>query len=430
MQAFFRNEKVQMFAVALGTAAAGEFKINPVPGDLFRIGLGGSAFLLFLLLMNRLPFIKTGLWTAAVVVAFRTLLDLVFAPAGGFRLSGELAVHISGGLYYLVFALGMRTIQRRIERMNPLLLGAVCAGIDLTSNTAEMCCRWLLNGSDISNAATWGYIALVGAVRGFFMTGLYSSIAVSQIRALNLEQNKRMEQMLAVSSGLYGEVFYLRKSMDAIEHATGSGYRLYADLKREGLADFSRRQLAITQEMHEVKKDSQRIAAGLLKLFEQEAKTRLSLGEIARYAVRGNQKYAMMLSKQIVFDVRIRADYHTSEHLPLLSLLNNLLANAVEAIDRSGAVGLEIYTDNDDTVLLVTDTGPGIPEKDRELVFEPGFTTKFGREGSAATGIGLSHVHDIAQTLGGEIRLFLPAGDVWSTAFEAVFATEALNKGE
>ncbi|MEJ8304162.1 ATP-binding protein [Saccharibacillus sacchari] len=429
VHAFFRNEKVQLLAVALGTAAAGEFKINPVPGDLFRIALGGSAFLLFLLLMNRISYIKAGIWTAVTVIVFRTLLDVIFAVPP-FDLLGSLQTHTSSGLYYLTFAFGMLAVQRRLDRMNLLVLGGICACIDFTSNAVEMFSRSLLGASDIANPATWGYIVLVGVVRGFFMTGLYSSIAVSQVRALNLEQTKRMEQMLAISSGLYGEVFYLHKSMDTIERVTASSYRLYTDLKREGLDEYSRRQLGITQEMHEVKKDSQRIAAGLLKLFDQESKVLLSLGEVARYAVRGNQKYALMLNKQVVFDVRIHSDYATPNHLPLLSLLNNLLANAVEAIEYSGVVGLEIREKGGFTWLTVTDTGRGISSKDREHVFDPGFTTKFGDSGVAATGIGLSHVHDIVVDLGGNITLFRPEGNVWSTAFEANFPTDKLKKGE
>lgn len=429
VHAIFRNEKIQLLAVALGTAAAGEFKINPIPGDLFRIALGGSAFLLLLLLMNRLSYVKAGLCTAAAVVMFRVLLDLLFAT-GDFSLENSLRMHTSSGLYYLIFAVGLLPLQRRIGSMNALALGACCAGIDLASNGAEMLCRWLLNGSDIANPATWGYIAVVGLARGFFVTGLYSSIAVSQIRALHLEQSKRMEQMLTVNSGLYGEIFYLRKSMAAIERVTGDSYRLYADLKREGLEEMGRRQLKLTQELHEVKKDSQRIAAGLLKLFDQESKTRLTLSEIADYAVRGNRKYAAMLGKPILFDVETSEDYATAQHLPLLSLLNNLLANAVEATERSGVIGLTIRQIGGRTRLAVRDTGRGISEKNLLLVFEPGFTTKFGESGTAATGIGLSHVCDIVHELGGEIRL-LPIGeDGWMTTFEADFPTERLKKGE
>jgi len=429
MPALFRNEKIQILTVALGTAVAGEFKINPVPGDLFRIGLGGSAFLLFLLLMNRLPFIRAGIWTAVTVIIFRILLDLILRPTG-FDLIDRIQVHTSGGLYYLTFSIGMYLIQGQIERMNLLLLGVLATCIDFSSNTIEMICRWMLTGSEISNPATWMYIIVVAAIRGFFMTGLYSSIAVSQIRALSLEQNKRMEQMLSVSSGLYGEVFYLRKSMDTIEHVTSSSYRLYMDLKREGLTDFSQRQLSITQEIHEVKKDSQRIAAGLLKLFDHDAQSLLSLSEIMDYAIRGNRKYAIMLNKQVVFSAHLQQDYLTSDYIPLLTLLNNLLANAIEALDKSGAIELRIEQQSNRTVLTVADSGKGIPERDREMIFEPGFTTKFAQGGSAATGIGLSHVHDIVVSLGGSVRLCESQEHAsWATAFRVELPTDSLKRG-
>lgn len=429
MATFFKNEKIQMLTVAIGTAVAGEFKINPVQGDLFRIGLGGSAFLLLMLLMNRLPYLKTGVFTALTVVAFRMMLDFLSAPHL-FSIEESARVHTSGGLYYMTFAIGMYLIQSGLTQMNLLLLSGVTACIDFGSNTVEMICRWVLTGSDIMIPATWGYIFLVAVIRGFFTTGLYSSIAVSQIRALHSEQKKRMEQMLAVNAGLYGEVFYLRKSMDTIEHLTSSSYRLYTDMKREGLTEFSQRQLSITQEIHEVKKDSQRIAAGLLKLFDQKSQTVLSLFEILDYTLRGNRKYAAMLDKQVTFTARLEVNYLTSEYIPLLTILNNLTSNAVEALGQNGSIELSVSEQGKDTILTVYDSGKGIDKQARELIFEPGFTTKFAQGGSAATGIGLSHVHDIVSSLGGHIQLQEADTAPWHTVFEVKLPTLLLKKGE
>ncbi|ODP28775.1 Histidine kinase [Paenibacillus nuruki] len=429
MATFFKNEKIQMLTVAIGTAVAGEFKINPVQGDLFRIGLGGSAFLLLMLLMNRLPYLRTGIFTALTVVVFRMMLDFISAPHL-FSIDESARVHTSAGLYYMTFAIGMFCIQSRLTRMNLLLLSGVTACIDFGSNTIEMICRWILTGSEIMIPATWGYIFLVAVIRGFFTTGLYSSISVSQIRALHSEQKKRMEQMLAVNAGLYGEVFYLRKSMDTIEHLTSSSYRLYMDMKREGLTEYSQRQLSITQEIHEVKKDSQRIAAGLLKLFDQKSQTALSLFEILDYTIRGNRKYATMLAKKVTFTARLEVNYITSEYIPLLTILNNLTSNAVEALGESGSIEVSVWEQGQDTILTVYDSGKGIDQQARELIFEPGFTTKFAQGGSAATGIGLSHVHDIVCSLGGTIQLQEAEDTVWQTIFEVKLPTLLLKKGE
>lgn len=87
-----------------------EFKINPFDGDIFRIAMGSSAFLLFLLLMRRLPYISTGIATGIVVLLFRTGLD----AAGGAELSFVQSVtsHFSAMVYYIVFAILMHLLRQ------------------------------------------------------------------------------------------------------------------------------------------------------------------------------------------------------------------------------------------------------------------------------------------------------------------------------
>ena len=91
--------------------------------------------------------------------------------------------------------------------------------------------------------------------RSYFVVGLYSSIIVS-------EQKKHMQEMLEVGSELYAETQYLQKSMNHIEQITASSHDLYRKLKKENLKELSMQALLIAQEIHEVKKDSQRILSG------------------------------------------------------------------------------------------------------------------------------------------------------------------------
>ena len=109
----------------------------------------------------------------------------------------------------------------------------------------------------------WGLLSGVALFRSYFVVGLYSSIIVS-------EQKKQMQEMLEVGSELYAETQYLQKSMNHIEQITASSHDLYRTLKKENLKELSVQALLIAQEIHEVKKDSQRILSGLSKITVQK----------------------------------------------------------------------------------------------------------------------------------------------------------------
>ncbi|MDU4697099.1 MULTISPECIES: ATP-binding protein [Paenibacillus] len=402
-KSFYRSASVQIGVVAIGTALAGELKINPFDGDIFRIGLGSSAFLLFLLLLRRLPYLFTGVITGVVVLLFRTGLDQ--ALGNGLTLVESVTRHCSAAVYYIVFALGMSVIKRRLDRFYPLALGAVTAVIDLLSNEAELLTRLLVTGTATFKLNEWTFLMAIAMLRTYFVTGIYSSISVSRMRIVQKEQNRRIEQMLSFSSGLYGEVFYLKKSIGTLEKLTLRSYELYRRLSDEGQEEHKRHVLGITQQIHEVKKDSQRILAGLIKLTDREVPGDLPLSGLVQYTIDSTQQYAEMLGKRIVFTQKMTLDYATSNYVPLLTLLGNLTANAVEAIQGRGQILLEVREQAGWTLLTVSDSGSGFPRDERELVLEPGFTTKFDEEGVAATGIGLSHVRDIVTRFGGELTL-------------------------
>lgn len=427
MQYRFKSEGMRIIVIAILVAIAGEFKVTPFNGELFRIGLGSSTFLLFLLLMRHLPYMKTGMIVAVTVLIFRVLVDLVSMEQ--LHLFESLRKHYSAMIYYMAFAVGMSLIQRHLVKLHPLILGACVSVIDFVSNETELLTRSLIYDLPFfTPSGQWMLIAIIAVIRSYFIIGLFSSITVSQIRALHAEQQKRMEQMLSVGSGLYGEVFYLKKSMDTIEQITAKSYDLYCRLQNSGSKEFSRPFLEITQQFHEVKKDSQRILAGLMKLSDREIASALTLAEVVQFVVKSNHEYSVMLNKQVGMVEEIRTDYATAHYIPLLTVLGNLVSNSVESIVSQGVVLVKIYEHRSETLFVVTDSGAGIAEEDKELVFEPGFTTKYNQEGVAATGIGLSHVRDIVHSIGGEIRLENCQG--FETSFVVRIPTAVLKKGD
>lgn len=74
--------------------------------------------------------------------------------------------------------------------------------------------------------------------------------------------------------------------------------------------------------------------------------------------------------------------------------LERALANLFDNADRhgGGVVAVTVTRDGDDALILVDDSGPGVPNVDRERIFERFVTAKIGRRTGTGTGIGLALV--------------------------------------
>lgn len=66
-------------------------------------------------------------------------------------------------------------------------------------------------------------------------------------------------------------------------------------------------------------------------------------------------------------------------------VIENLLKNALDAMEGKGVISVMIYNEKDRVVIDVTDTGKGISSQNLSRVFKPGFTTK-----KRGWGLGLS----------------------------------------
>ena len=85
----------------------------------------------------------------------------------------------------------------------------------------------------------------------------------------------------------------------------------------------------------------------------------------------------------------------------LLQVVSNLLENAFEWTPDGGRIVLRCESRTDgELAVSVADSGPGIPADERERIFKP-FWSKNGQ----GTGLGLAIARELAQALGGRLRL-------------------------
>jgi signal transduction histidine kinase len=87
-------------------------------------------------------------------------------------------------------------------------------------------------------------------------------------------------------------------------------------------------------------------------------------------------------------------------------ILTNLLANAAKYTPGGGDVEVAARTVDGYVLLSVSDSGPGVPESEREIVFDKFYRGRDGQQrGEAGSGLGLAIVKSLVDLHGGSVRV-------------------------
>ena len=93
----------------------------------------------------------------------------------------------------------------------------------------------------------------------------------------------------------------------------------------------------------------------------------------------------------------------------LEQILDNLLANALDATPAGGSVTLSVERDGPDVTVHVRDSGPGMSDDDRARAFDR-FGQGPGSSRNGGAGLGLAIVEQLVRASGGRIRLLANDG--------------------
>ena len=89
----------------------------------------------------------------------------------------------------------------------------------------------------------------------------------------------------------------------------------------------------------------------------------------------------------------------------LLRAISNLVRNAIRYAGSAGPIVLSAQNKGDDTVITVSDSGPGIPDNALEEVFAPFFRLERSRSrDTGGTGLGLAIVKACVEACKGSVR--------------------------
>ena len=81
----------------------------------------------------------------------------------------------------------------------------------------------------------------------------------------------------------------------------------------------------------------------------------------------------------------------------------NLVDNAIHWVAAASATDRVITLDADDGAALILDTGPGVRTRDRDVIFERGFSRRRG-----GRGLGLSLARELLERAGWPLELLSP----------------------
>ena len=146
------------------------------------------------------------------------------------------------------------------------------------------------------------------------------------------------------------------------------------------------------------------------ELLQFSRKTELILKPIFIHSIITNTLNSPVIGSRLnKLDIKLDLEINTNLQILgdvelLTQVFQNLIGNAIDAIEHIKMPILKIITKQEDTkiAILIIDNGIGIKEKDLPRVFEPFFTTKPVTKG---TGLGLAISKSIIEKHGGEIKI-------------------------
>lgn len=154
--------------------------------------------------------------------------------------------------------------------------------------------------------------------------------------------------------------------------------------------------------IEDIKKDIKRLEIITERFSKIGAKPDLAPHSILEVLQESVHYIQSRSSKRVEFEINVHTSSETQValNIPLFAwVIENLCRNAVDAMEGTGKITVEMQDSNNQVVIDVSDTGKGIPKSKQKTIFEPGFTTK-----KRGWGLGLSLTKRIVENYhGGKI---------------------------
>ncbi len=157
--------------------------------------------------------------------------------------------------------------------------------------------------------------------------------------------------------------------------------------------------MEIAKDIHEIKKEYGLVVMGIEDVMANKLdNTGMYFNELVAILEKTIDMEVKRQNKDILISYNIGEDFYTEEHYYLMSLLRNLIMNAIDAIGSKGNIILSHTVEDKNHKFIVKDNGCGIKEEDLPYIFSPGYSSKINYStGQINRGLGLSLVENIVK---------------------------------
>lgn len=390
-----RKKLLSYFVLAILIAIASEIHFYPLNSG-FRISLGIIIINIIGLVREDIePFLLI-LLTGIIIFVERLFTSVLFMA-----LPYEIAFlnAVPSLIYYIVFAILFSfsfIFEHREAFFRTLFLLSL---IDSVSN----CLEAIIRGDFASQTVM--VIVVVAIIRALIAYAVFTLWRRKELLIIRQEHQKRYSQLNMLVANVEAELFYLRKSAGDIEHVMRKCYDLYNQSSND--SNEKSVLLDISKDIHEIKKDYIRVLSGFQDFVDDVQELEyLTVSEIFGIMKTNYEKVGRHLNQEIEFVYEQEGNPKVKSYLSIFTILNNLIDNSIAACPRGGIIHVSYREDAFKHYFTVIDNGEGMEDEIIALIFNPGFTTKYDDvTGKSSTGIGLTHVKNMVENLGGYIEV-------------------------
>jgi two-component system, OmpR family, phosphate regulon sensor histidine kinase PhoR len=146
----------------------------------------------------------------------------------------------------------------------------------------------------------------------------------------------------------------------------------------------------------------------LLQLNQIEAgldrhRERASLDQVVRHTIEALKGQADVKHQLLTVNVAGNVPQVFGDPIRLRQMLMNLVSNAIKYTPDGGVVGVSLFEEGGEAVLVVSDTGIGIPAEDQPHIFDKFYRVDKNKTDFQGLGLGLSIVRSIVDLHNGRV---------------------------